>query len=217
MAATRSGITTLTRRSSMKVALLALGVAATGTLGALGWLRGRTAHPGAIYWFDVDDKRKLVGFASNVFVGRVDAEVGAVGHPTSKPGATSPQTQFAVAVVENIKGRLDGTVTVSQPAGRSEGVLELMEGDPLLIPGQTYLFVTRLDTEQGWYAITGPGRANIRLTDATQAAATAAEFREAYRQEIDPARPPVPSSAAPSPTGRANPTPPALSASPHQR
>lgn len=130
----------LTRRRSMKAALIALGLALLATLGAVGWMRSQVVNARALYTFDVKDKRQLVGFASHVFVGRVTRQVGTEGAPTSRPGYTMPQTQFAVEVVDTIKGRLIGTVTVNQDGGERDGVLVLMENDPLLVPGQTYLF-----------------------------------------------------------------------------
>src|SRR3712207_1408551 len=67
------------------------------------------------YAFEPTDERQLVGFATNVFVGRVAGKVGAEGAPLSGPGdQVMPRTQFAVAVLENIKGDLTGKVTVSQ-------------------------------------------------------------------------------------------------------
>jgi hypothetical protein len=168
----------------MKAAPIALGLALLVTLGAVGWMRSQVVNARALYTFDVQDKRKLVGFASHVFVGRVGKEVGTEGLPTSKPGYSAPQTQFAVEVLDTIKGRLAGTVTVNQRGGYRDGVLVLMEHDPLLVPGQTYLFVTRLNPDKGWYTISAPGLADIPLTDAAQRAAVVAEFREAHRQEI---------------------------------
>jgi len=53
------------------------------------------------------DNSKLVGFADNVFIGKVIAQTG-------NETDDFPQTQFSVKVLENIKGNLDGTVTVNQ-------------------------------------------------------------------------------------------------------
>lgn len=174
----------LTRRGGMKVALGALGLALVLALGTAAWWQIQVVHVSTLHTFDVQDKRQLVGFASNVFVGRITQRVGTAGAPTSKPGYTSPQTQFAVEVLENIKGSLTGTVTVNQDGGERDGVPVLMDGDPLLVPGQTYLFVTRLNPQQGWYTVTTPALADIRLADAAQMATVVAEFREAHRQQI---------------------------------
>ena len=65
------------------------------------------------YAFNVEDEKKLVGFATDVFFGRVVEQVGSEGIPTSVPGATVKQTQFSVAVGVSIKGMLLGTVTVN--------------------------------------------------------------------------------------------------------
>jgi len=57
------------------------------------------------YAFEPTDERQLVGFATNVFVGRVVGKVGAEGaHVFGPQDAVIPRTQFSVAVLENIKG-----------------------------------------------------------------------------------------------------------------
>lgn len=60
-------------------------------------------------------------------------------------------------MLQNVKGQFDGIVMVDQDGGyvrRPEGVqLILLEGDPLLEPGQTYLFaVERSTLPAGGYA-----------------------------------------------------------------
>jgi hypothetical protein len=57
------------------------------------------------YAFEPTDERELVGFATNVFVGRVVGKVGAEGAPVSGPrDDVIPRTQLSVAVLNNIKG-----------------------------------------------------------------------------------------------------------------
>lgn len=174
----------LARRGTMKAALIAVGLVLLTALGAIGWVRSQVVHVSTLNTFDVSDKRRLVGFASNVFVGRVGEQVGTEGVPTSKPGYTAPQTQFSVEVLDNIKGLVAGKVTVNQHGGYRDGVLVVMEGDHLLVPGQTYLFVTRLNAEHGWYTIVAPAVADVQITDAAHLATVVAEFRDAHRREI---------------------------------
>jgi hypothetical protein len=89
-------------------------------------------------------------------------------------------TQFRVKVAANIKGRLKGTVIVSQYGGidSESGELFLLEGDPLLQPGTEYLFVTNPD-ERGWQVIVAPAHANIRIDDAAERAAVGRAFEAA--------------------------------------
>lgn len=143
------------------------------------------------YGFEVADKKRLVGHGTHVFVGRVIEQVGTVGLPTSGPNHAMPQTQFKVEVLENIKGQLTGTVTVNQLGGYREETLVLIANDPLLEPGQTYLFVTGPRREKGWYSITAEGHSDIRITDEAHRAALVREFAEAHKQEIpyDPKNP----------------------------
>ena len=168
----------------------------------------------ALYVFDVSDKRKLVGAASNVFVGRVIGKTGEKGvggfdpEGPSEPVPDSPRTQFEVVVTENIKGDLKGPVTVSQEGGyaeyaankdypkaglkKGERVRELMlfEGDPLLRPGQEVLLVTNHDEENDWYQVVGQPYGTVRLSadDQTGRRQTIGEFEDAVRNQTrDPA------------------------------
>ena len=113
------------------------------------------------YVTDFSDDRKLMGASHNVFVGKVIRQVG------SKSRTGTPETQFEVEVIHNIKGNLQGSVTVNQEGGYKNGVLYLIhEGDvvlpadktdlsldPLLEPGQIYLFASRYSERDNWYTI----------------------------------------------------------------
>ena len=136
--------------------------------------------------FDGAETRKLVGFATHVFVGRVVRTQGTDSLPDTAPGGPeTPVTRFAVEVGENIKGRAGGTVTVNQMGGHdSEGTLMLFEGDPLLVPGQKYLFVTRRVRAGGTYQLVAPGYDSVRIENAQGRIAVVRRFREAYREEI---------------------------------
>ncbi len=196
-------------RIVLALAVLAAGVLAWyatsatdgGTVKAVG--EAHVAYP-----FDVKDERLLVGDADNVFVGRVVEKVGAsgldsVGVPEQWDVPT-PRTQFSVEVLNNVKGALQGTVTVSQDGGYVEyaadrdypeaGVqagervreLILVEGDPLLEPGQEYLLVTKQDQERGWHQITAANVADIKIKDETQRKALVNKFEKAKQEQKDP-------------------------------
>lgn len=98
----------------------------------------------ASYVVDVADKRALVGWSDNVFLGRVVAVDGTGRLPDSSPKADLPYTLFEVVVLQNLKGKLGHAVVVRQDTGLSQdGVLYTCENDPLLVVGSTYLLVTK--------------------------------------------------------------------------
>lgn len=139
--------------------------------------------------FDASDERTLVGFADNVFVGRVAKKVGNRGSWRSDLGM--PYTLFSVAVSENVKGKLGGTVTVAQPGGYepANGCVTLVNEDPILKPGQEVLFVTRYDERHRWHAIVEPGLGDMRIEGRQQREALVRRFEEAVKKQVDPTRP----------------------------
>jgi hypothetical protein len=110
----------------------------------------------------VNDK-ELVGFADNVFVGRVIKRVGY--EPPSENTPSVPQTMFAVKVERNIKGSLSGTVVVAQDGGCDPryGRIVLVNNDHLLQPGQEVVFSTRKQTPDGPHLIVGSNYGDIRV------------------------------------------------------
>ena len=155
--------------------------------------------------FDVSDDRLLVGFADDVFVGRVLGKVGEEGRPTSDPDHTIAQTQFAVEVIEGVKGNPAGTATVNQLGGHQEyaadrdypefGVrkgdrvreLVLFDGDPLLEPGREYLLVTKRNPREGRHEIAAAGFGDVPLGDNREGRARVLRrFRRAAQDQIDP-------------------------------
>src|SRR5688572_9426872 len=54
-------------------------------------------HP--IFALDPRDDRSLAAYATDIYIGRVLNQTGAVGAPTSAPGQVLPQSQFAVEVL----------------------------------------------------------------------------------------------------------------------
>jgi len=110
---------------------------------------------------DFSDKKKLVGATDNVFVGKVVEQAG------TKSLDGSPETQFTVEVVTNVKGKLSGNVLVNQQGGyreNEEGQTELLviEGDQLLVPGETYLFATRYLESENWHTVV-PAFGDIKI------------------------------------------------------
>jgi hypothetical protein len=164
----------------------------------------------SLYAFDVSDEKKLVGWADNVFVGRVVGKVGAEGETFDAPKGAKlpeptpmiPKTQFAVEVEENIKGRLEGTVVVSQDGGYVEDAaqfdypaaglergdrvrtLAVAEHDPLLRAGETVLLVTKHDADNNWHQIAAPNFGDPRIKDGQKRQEIVGKFKKAkYEQE----------------------------------
>lgn len=154
--------------------------------------------------FDLTDKRLLVGSASNVFVGEVVEQTGSEPLPSSDPNGPAngipdtPQTQFEVSVLQNIKGTLDNRVTLNQIGGYAEYVaimgpkkgewvreLNLFENDPLLEPGQTVLFVTNYDREKDYHYIVGQPYGDVRIESEAERKNIVEEFKEAKRNQVD--------------------------------
>lgn len=117
-----------------------------------------------VFVTDFSNDQMLMGATHNVFVGKVLAQV------STKERGIGPETQFSVEVISNIKGNLTGTVLVNQEGGYKNGILVLAEssgiqhGDPLLIPGKTYLFASRYSSEQNWYTLVSHSNARKVLS-----------------------------------------------------
>ncbi len=139
------------------------------------------------YAFDVTDPKKLVGSATNVFVGRVIEKTGSEGTPLSGPGEkVVPQTQFSVEVLNNVKGNLKGTVTVDRIGGydEEEGREVNVAGDRQLEPGREYMFSTNRDRKKGWYAVVAQPFGNVPVEDEAQRAEIEERFERAKAEEI---------------------------------
>ena len=138
--------------------------------------------------FSALDDSDLVGFADNVFVGRVEEKVGTT---QEKPGGmTAGSTRFSVEVVQNVKGRLGGVVTVSQEGSYDpgRGCAILMEDDPLLEPGQEIMFFTRRAEGRGWHQIVSAGYGDVRIEDAQHRRELVRRFERAEKDQTDPLR-----------------------------
>jgi hypothetical protein len=118
------------------------------------------------------DDAILVGASHNVFVGKVLEQTG------SKKLGRNPETQFSVEVVANIKGNLEGVVTVDQFGGYENGILYSVDGGPssltynksepyLLQAGSTYLLATRYNDKENWYTLNSFSTARKLLSQDT--------------------------------------------------
>jgi hypothetical protein len=142
-------------------------------------------HP--IYELDPTDDRALAAYATDIFIGRVRRQIGAVGAPTSAPGQELPQSQFAVEVLQLVKGQAAGVVTVNQIGGLDQQARQIMllEGDALLRPGAGELFLTVSVPELGWYQIVAAGHGHLSVDDPTQRKTLVNRFTQAADDAID--------------------------------
>jgi hypothetical protein len=185
---------------SLVIVILAAGLS-LGVVGVLaGWqwhLRhaaGGNAHEIAhagighpIYALDPSDDRALATYATDVFIGRVRDQTGAVGAPTSAPGQELPQSQFAVEVLHLLKGQAAGVVIVNQVGGLDPqaGQIMLLEGDTLLRPGASELFLVVSVPERGWYQIVAAGHGHLAADDPTQRRMLIDRFTQATDEPVD--------------------------------
>jgi hypothetical protein len=185
---------------SLVIATLAIGlslVAAGSVLAHLHWARAPHASAPAatgdagighlMYSLDPRDDRELADYATDIFIGRVREQTGAVGAPTSAPGQELPQSQFAVEVLQLFKGQAAGIVTVNQVGGLDQQVHQIMllEGDALLRPGTSELFLTVSVPERGWYQIIAAGHGHLSANDPAQRTRLIDRFTQAAGEPID--------------------------------
>ncbi|CAA9431452.1 MAG: hypothetical protein AVDCRST_MAG03-3271 [uncultured Rubrobacteraceae bacterium] len=160
----------------------------------------------ADYAFDPSDDRNLVGFADNVFLGRVLNVEDTVSTSDTSTPPEDPRSTFAVEVSENVKGSLKGTVRVAQDGGcveyRADGdypeqgiregervrALTLVDGDSLLERGEEYLLLTRLDERHRWHQIAMAPSGNIRIENEKHREALVRRFERAEKNQVDPTR-----------------------------
>src|SRR3954464_15417341 len=115
---------------SLVIVILALGLsfgAISGVVSGWQWQSAPSGNPHEVvldagighpvYELDPTDDRALAAYATDIFIGRVLDQTGAVGAPTSAPGQELPQSQFAVEVLHLLKGPAAGVVTVNQVGG----------------------------------------------------------------------------------------------------
>ena len=163
----------------------ALAVGAVGTAAAIGGVdrpaapdRAIESHVQTLAVTDFTDDRKLVGFADDVFVGRVVGERG-----TNIVGQTL-ETQFDVQVVRPIKGTLSGTVIVSQDGGVDDaGMTVIVDGDEPLAAGRTYVFASRTNPDTGWHTLV-PSHGTVEVDSDTTRTRLVDRFESAEAAQV---------------------------------
>jgi len=124
------------------------------------------------YVADFSNDKVLVGASHNIFIGKVVQSLG------SKDLGNGPETQYSVEVIDNIKGNLQGNVTVDQEGGYVNGILYVIGDDAslpqkddtnyLLQPGATYLLATRYNQKENWYTLNSyPTASKLLSSDST--------------------------------------------------
>jgi hypothetical protein len=136
----------------------------------------------------LEDDRVLAGVAHVVFVGKVTKKI------SQTMGETGPLTQFDVQVIQNIKGELSESIVINQEGGYRNGILSIVENQPLLQIGTTYILAARSDGKGNYLAIPYPRAQIILTTDTTLSSAelttlaatqtNVLAMEEAYRNEI---------------------------------
>lgn len=109
-----------------------------------------SSYSEASWVIDIHDQREVAGFADAVFVGTVLEQIG-----SADDRSAIPETQFRVSVTESLKGELAAEVTVNQQGGTDPktGEVLLLEGDPLIEAGETYLFAARYNADLDFYTV----------------------------------------------------------------
>jgi hypothetical protein len=142
-------------------------------------------HP--IYELDPTDDHALADYATDIFIGRVLDQTGAAGAPTSAPGQELPQSQFAVKVLRLLKGHAARVVTVNQVGGLDQQAHQVMllEGDALLRPGSSELFLVVSIPERGWYQIVAAGHGHLPVGDPAEHETLIDRFTQATAEPVD--------------------------------
>jgi len=133
-----------------------------------------TIYLEAEYMFDISDKRLLVNWADNVYVGTVIKKV------KEYKDDVSPVTVYDVMVQENLMGTLSGNIQVSQRIGydRLTKALIMFEGDNYLEEQTKYLFVSKYDPETNTHWVV-PVEGKIALKAQSDEIKVKEEFKQA--------------------------------------
>lgn len=148
----------------LKVGVAILGILIVGIAGGRlalqeNWIR----LPGVVsseasYPIGIADDRVFVGMSHNIFIAKIIKLAGQTN------GVDAPRTtQFEVQILKNIKGSLSGIVTLNQEGGYDNGMLTLVNSQPLLESGRTYLLSARTDGK-GSYLVSSYSRGAIVLS-----------------------------------------------------
>ncbi len=145
-------------------------------------LRQKVVSMEVSYAVNVEDPRALAGFADNIFFGKVATTHGTV---YRKGHRTMPWTHYEVSVTGNIKGGLEGKVSVLQEGGYSpeDQRTYLIQKDALLTEGAEYLFATRQDETSNVHVIV-PVYGDIRVRDSRDRGALLKGFTAAVNGQI---------------------------------
>lgn len=158
-------------------AMIALGIAGPGLISDQPPKNPVIQRIQTSYAFDVTDTKRLVGWADHVFIGKVVEMSGS----SDEYGLL--ETQFKVEVAENIKGELQGKVTVNQQGGYEGKNLILAENDQLLKEGESYLFISRQNEEKEWHTIV-PVYGDILINSEAHKEELLTKYEKAYQKEI---------------------------------
>ena len=135
--------------------------------------------------FNTRDKKQLVGWADNVFIGTV------VKKDKQMTDSLSPITLYDVNVLETIKGSKDSssrTIKISHRAGYDEeqGAYFTMEGDvETLKANAKYLFVTKYDEATQSHRVVSV-EVNILLETPEEEKKVKEEFIIAAQNQVEP-------------------------------
>lgn len=167
-------------------------LAATGTAGAVIVGAGsqvRSVDP--LPSHDLRDKRDLAGFSDDVWFGEVIEQLPQRDLGQSAAGAV-PVSMFRVQVVETIKGSLAGEVVVAQDGGidPASGDILLVDGDPLLAVGTTYLLATAYWQDGQAHSIVAEGLADLKAEQPEDRRQLRSAFGQAVANQRRPAGPP---------------------------
>ncbi|WP_433661032.1 hypothetical protein ACQPW1_01800 [Nocardia sp. CA-128927] len=107
---------------------------------------GKIVHVTVDSAVDPNDREAVAGWADAIFVGTVQKYLS-----TEAPESRTPETQYQVSVVDELKGDLPATVVVNQLGGTARnGDIVVVDNVPPLDREKTYLFTTRYYAEKKW-------------------------------------------------------------------
>ena len=122
-------------------------------------LQSASGPGGIILMADITQDPILLGASHNIFIGKILAQTGT----TESPAGI--RTQYSVEVISNIKGNLDGVITVEQEGGFKDGILQTIEDAfPLLEQGSDYVLATRYNAPADAYTVLANEHAGKLLT-----------------------------------------------------
>lgn len=178
--------------------VLLLGVLGIGLHANVLRVPGIVNQVGTVAIANFSDDAELVGAAHNVFVGKV------IKKQDSFVEGRLAFTPYEVVVLSNIKGDLEGTVTVLQNGGYKDGFLQILHDSespdgrlPFPEVNQLYLFSSRHNVEADVHYLLPTIHAMEKVSSNTEFGAQAdiaaitksvriEELREAYKNEVVP-------------------------------